>query len=68
MIVADAFDAMTTNRIYRPRMSVTEAIEELVELKEKQFHPEVVDAATKVLAGVSIQNNIMLDVRRRVRV
>ncbi|MCU7836761.1 MAG: response regulator [gamma proteobacterium symbiont of Taylorina sp.] len=58
MIVADAFDAMTTNRIYKPRMSVADAIAELKELKEIQFHPEVVDAAVTVLADMAIQLNI----------
>jgi len=58
MIVADAFDAMTTNRIYKPRMSVAYALKELVELKEIQFHPEVVEAACKVLTGVTIQTDI----------
>ncbi len=58
MIVADAFDAMTTNRIYKPRMSVIDALDELQELKEIQFHPEVVDAAVNVLSGVTVPSDI----------
>ncbi|MBN2817077.1 MAG: response regulator [Campylobacterales bacterium] len=58
MIVADAFDAMTTNRIYKARKSIHEALEELRLLSEKQFHPEVVTAALEVLQKIYIDENI----------
>lgn len=58
MIVADAFDAMTTNRIYKGRKSVDEALRELKEFRCQQFHPEVVDAAIKVLGDVEIAESI----------
>ena len=58
MIVADAFDAMTTNRIYKDRKSVTEALEEIKNLSGKQFHPEVVKIAVDVLNEVEIEENI----------
>jgi len=58
MIVADAFDAMTTNRIYKARKSVEEAFIELTELKLKQFHPEVVDSAIVALKDVQIDQSI----------
>ncbi len=58
MIVADAFDAMTTNRIYKGRKSVAEAIAEIKLLREQQFHPEVVDAALEVLQHVTIDASI----------
>jgi len=32
MIVADAFDAMITNRIYKPRKDISEALDDLVRL------------------------------------
>lgn len=54
MIVADAFDAMTTNRIYRPRKTILEAIEELVDGRGTQFHPVVIDKAIKVLKDVNL--------------
>ena len=54
MIVADAFDAMTTNRIYRPRKSIHEAIEELIHSSGTQFHPDVVKASTKALKKINI--------------
>ena len=41
--VVDAFDAMTTNRIYRKAMTIEEAIQEMKDGKGTQFHPEVVD-------------------------
>ncbi len=58
MIVADAFDAMTTNRIYKARKSVQTALDELVELSSKQFHPEVVEKAIIALKDVKIDANI----------
>ena len=49
LAVADAFDAMTTNRIYKPRKKIQEALAELEALSGSQFHPEVVAAAIKAL-------------------
>ncbi|MDD2830199.1 MAG: HD domain-containing protein [Sulfuricurvum sp.] len=49
MMVADAFDAMTTNRIYKGRLTVQDAISELNKKSGIQFHPSVVDAANHVL-------------------
>jgi putative nucleotidyltransferase with HDIG domain len=54
MSIADAFDAMTTNRIYKPRKSVQEAVDELESLKNRWYHPKVVDAASKVLIDIDI--------------
>ena len=56
MMVADAFDAMTTNRIYKHKKSQTEAFEELRSLSGIHYHPEVVDAALKALKNVEIQD------------
>ena len=49
LTVADAFDAMTTNRIYKARKQIPEALAELESLSGSQFHPEVVTAAMKAL-------------------
>ncbi len=58
MVVGDAFDAMTTNRIYKARKEIPEALAELQTLSGIQFHPEVVQAAVKVLADVKISTTI----------
>ncbi len=42
MALADAFDAMTTDRPYRPRLSFVEAVEEVKENFGRQFDPHVV--------------------------
>ncbi len=42
MALADAFDAMTTDRPYRPRLSFSEAIEEVKQNYGRQFDPIVV--------------------------
>jgi PAS domain S-box-containing protein/putative nucleotidyltransferase with HDIG domain len=58
MIVADAFDAMTTNRVYKPRKSLEVALAELESLSAKHFHPEVVSAAVKALKDIDIDKGI----------
>jgi putative nucleotidyltransferase with HDIG domain len=47
--VADAFDAMTEGRPYRPSMSIEEALSELRKNGGTQFDPSVVDAWIRVL-------------------
>lgn len=42
--VADSFDAMTSDRSYRPRFKVIDALEEVERCKGAQFDPLVVDA------------------------
>jgi response regulator RpfG family c-di-GMP phosphodiesterase len=49
MAAADSFDAMTSNRPYRPAMPLEKAIEELVKNKNTQFDEEVVNAFVKIL-------------------
>ena len=58
MIVADSFDAMTTNRIYKKKKSVDTALKELEELSAKLYHPEVVEAALKALKDIKIDEHI----------
>jgi putative nucleotidyltransferase with HDIG domain len=58
MIVADAFDAMTTSRIYKPRMDIQTAIAELHKCMATQFDPEVVNVAIRVLKDIDINELI----------
>ncbi len=47
--VADAFEAMTSDRPYRKALTIEETINELRRNSGTQFDPEVVDALIKVL-------------------
>jgi HD-GYP domain-containing protein (c-di-GMP phosphodiesterase class II) len=49
LATADAFDAMTTTRPYRPGMPIAEAKRELVRCRGEQFDPSMVDALLRVL-------------------
>jgi hypothetical protein len=45
--VADAFDAMTTQRPYNEPMPMKKALKELKSLRKKQFDPDAVDALAR---------------------
>lgn len=47
--VADAYDAMTSSRSYRPAMSKEDAIKRLRDVCGTQFNPQVVEALIKIL-------------------
>lgn len=47
--VADAFDAMTTNRPYRSALSIKEALLELKRYSGTQFDPEVVEVFIEIM-------------------
>jgi len=55
LTLADSFDAMTTDRIYKGRKSVKEALQEIQRLSGRQFNPEVVQAALEALKDVHIE-------------
>jgi len=44
IFVADAFDAMTTDRVYRRKLGIEDALNELHRCSGTQFDPEVVAA------------------------
>lgn len=48
LAVADAYEAMTSDRVYRPAMEPQEAIAELRRCAGSQFDPAVVDAFVRV--------------------
>ena len=48
MAVADSFDAMTSNRPYRPALDMPIAIEELKKNRNLQFDGNIVDAFLKL--------------------
>ena len=50
IFVADAYDAMTSERIYRRRVSSEQAVAELQRCAGTQFDPEIVDAFAVELA------------------
>lgn len=49
LLVADAFDAMTTDRVYRKARSIDEALVELNDCADKQFDPDIVKALCELL-------------------
>jgi HAMP domain-containing protein len=50
LAVADSFDAMLSDRAYKPSQKVEEIVEELVKCKGTQFDPECVDVLLAHLA------------------
>lgn len=53
--VADAFDAMTSDRPYRPALSPAQALAQLQEGQRVQFDPEVVEAFTRAFEAGEIE-------------
>ena len=47
--VADAYDSMSSNRVYRSRLSKERVLNELKENRRSQFDPDIVDAFLEVL-------------------
>jgi putative nucleotidyltransferase with HDIG domain len=47
--LADAFDAMTTDRPYRQALSTEEAIAEILQFRGTQFSPELADAFAEMM-------------------
>jgi len=47
--VADALDAMTSSRLYRPTLNLNEAFDEIKGMSGRQFDPAVVKASLSVV-------------------
>ena len=60
--VADAFDAMTSNRAYRAVMSVDDALKELVANKGTQFDAEIVDAFIEYFETQDVRSKMPIHV------
>lgn len=54
--VADAFDAMTSNRAYRKALNIDDAIMELENFSGRQFDPQIVEAFLKAYRSGEISN------------
>ncbi len=57
LAIADCFDAMTTNRIYKGRKTLKESIHELNTNCRTQFRADIVDAALIALKDISLEAN-----------
>lgn len=51
LCVADAFNAMVTERVYASKMSIDDALREIRDNKGTQFSPKVVDALLKCMGA-----------------
>jgi putative nucleotidyltransferase with HDIG domain len=60
MAAADAFDAMTTNRIYKASKTREDALKEITLCSGTQFHPVVAAAAVEALSDVDIVETTQL--------
>lgn len=65
LAVADAFDAMTSERPYRPALLMREALEELYSNAGGQFDPRVVEAFLNALDDITRENETMRPERIR---
>jgi HD-GYP domain-containing protein (c-di-GMP phosphodiesterase class II) len=63
--VADAFDAMTTNRPYQKAMAFDTAIARLLDLSEKVYDKKVVMAFQEVYRGGAFKQPPMVDVEEQ---
>ena len=54
IFVADAYDAMTSNRVYRQRLTDEEAVAELISCAGTQFDPSIVAAFVEEFSGATI--------------
>jgi len=66
LMVADAFDAMSSERSYHEAMTRAEAIEEIRRCSETQFDPEIVKVFIEILEEEA-QREAALAARRRAR-
>jgi len=63
--VADAFDAMTTDRPYRPRLSDEAAATEIEQCAGSQFDPKVAEAFLRAFRGGRISSQALEHLEKR---
>lgn len=63
--VADAFDAMTTDRPYRPRLSDEAAASEIEQCAGSQFDPKVAEAFLRAFRGGRISSQALEHLEKR---
>ncbi len=56
--IADTYDAMTTNRIYKQAKSKEEALRELDSLRDISFSSNLIDIAIKIFSGLPLNQKI----------
>jgi putative nucleotidyltransferase with HDIG domain len=54
--IADAFDAMTSDRPYRDALPAERALEELLAFSGSQFHPKLVDVFVEAMRRLGLPN------------
>lgn len=57
--VVDAFDAMTTDRVYRKGMDIESALEEIEQNRGKMFNPQVVDAFLSIRNQLTTEKEVI---------
>ncbi len=57
LAVADAYDAMTSNRPYRKALEPLEAIKEIIDCSGTQFDPKVAKAFAGIFSGQNLENS-----------
>ena len=57
--VVDCFDALTSDRPYRPRMPIDQAIQILVERSGTMYDPAVVDAFIRIHPTIAVMNQVV---------
>lgn len=59
--IADAFDAMTANRVYRKKLEINQVLDELKKGKGMQFDPKLVDILLSLIEDGTIDINRIYD-------
>jgi HD-GYP domain-containing protein (c-di-GMP phosphodiesterase class II) len=56
LIIADSFDAMTSERAYRPALTLQEAVEDVRDKAGTQFHPVLGPAFAAMIEGKNLEH------------